>query len=108
MNEPEEKDQPDEDYFPSVSIDRLMQTPAIQECLDQSKFIEAATPTAFADQIRKYIDSRGGEEEDDDDTGRIQEYWPLIKKVRISLRAPVLSAGAILVDLPGAGDSSKL
>lgn len=33
--------------------------------------------------------------------------WPLIKKVQIYSKADVLATGAVLVDLPGTGDSNK-
>lgn len=33
--------------------------------------------------------------------------WPLIKKVQIYCKADVLATGAVLVDLPGTGDSNK-
>ena len=34
------------------------------------------------------------------------EYWPLVKVVRIYTDAPVLSTGAVIVDLPGVHDSN--
>ena len=35
------------------------------------------------------------------------EYWPLIKVVKIFIKAPVLDTGAIIVDLPGVHDSNE-
>lgn len=37
---------------------------------------------------------------------RKMEYWPLVKVVKIYTRAPALSTGAIVVDLPGFQDSN--
>ncbi|KAJ8333138.1 hypothetical protein SKAU_G00420340, partial [Synaphobranchus kaupii] len=37
-----------------------------------------------------------------------QQFWPLVKRVTISLpKSPALLEGIVLVDLPGAGDVSK-
>ncbi|KAJ3546491.1 hypothetical protein NM688_g5511 [Phlebia brevispora] len=33
--------------------------------------------------------------------------WPLVKKVDVYLKAPILSTGLNLIDLPGGGDSNK-
>lgn len=35
-----------------------------------------------------------------------REYWPIIRKVRLKGKFPVLSSGAILVDLPGVRDAN--
>lgn len=37
---------------------------------------------------------------------REQEVWPLIKVVRLYVKADALSTGAVLVDLPGVADSN--
>ncbi|KAL8800998.1 MAG: hypothetical protein Q9200_007076 [Gallowayella weberi] len=34
------------------------------------------------------------------------EFWPLVKVVRLYVKAPVLSTGAVIVDLPGIHDSN--
>ena len=108
-----EGDQQDEDYFPDVWVDTLLETAAVKNHLGKSVSIEAADSEEFAQKIRKYVDSRGEDgdeedEEDEEDEGpSAQEYWPLIKKVRIFVKAEVLSSGAVLVDLPGGGDSSQ-
>jgi len=39
-------------------------------------------------------------------TPRQAELWPLVRVIRICLRADVLSTGAVLVDLPGSQDSN--
>ena len=33
-------------------------------------------------------------------------YWPLIRQIRILTNSPLLKCGAVLVDLPGLGDSN--
>ncbi|XP_064157797.1 nuclear GTPase SLIP-GC-like isoform X2 [Anguilla rostrata] len=42
------------------------------------------------------------------DKNAAQQFWPLVKRVTISLpQSPALLEGIVLVDLPGAGDVSK-
>ena len=49
--------------------------------------------------MKEYIEHQGH-----DDGG---EFWPIVKKVRIFLpNSKALSTGAVLVDLPGFGDSN--
>lgn len=33
-------------------------------------------------------------------------YWPLIKRIIVKCKSEVLSKGAVIVDLPGNGDSN--
>lgn len=102
----DENEQMDDDYFPDVLVETLLETPFVKQHLGQSVTVEAVDSDEFAEKIRKYVDSRG--EDDDADDEEPQQYWPLIKQVRICVKADVLSSGAVLVDLPGAGDSSEV
>ncbi len=60
--------------------------------------VDGSEPQKFASELDRYLDPQ-----DDLSTG---SYWPLIRKVNIRYRSPVLSSGAVLVDLPGTADSN--
>jgi hypothetical protein len=98
-----------------MSVEQLMRFPVIREHLGRTITLTAATDKDFARKIGKYVDSREkdlGKKKKKDGTPRKltdeerQEYWPLIKVVRIFVKAEALSTGAILVDLPGTADSN--
>ncbi|KAJ8333149.1 hypothetical protein SKAU_G00420450 [Synaphobranchus kaupii] len=64
------------------------------------KTMDFDTAKELSQSIGCYIrsDKRTGE----------QQFWPLVKRVTISLpKSPALLEGIVLVDLPGAGDVSK-
>ncbi|KAL8964903.1 MAG: hypothetical protein Q9183_004149 [Haloplaca sp. 2 TL-2023] len=74
--------------------------------------IQASDADQLFRHLQKYIDSK---EKLTSTTSRVghqthpvdaQELWPLIKVVRLFVKAPALQTGAILVDLPGTHDSN--
>jgi len=58
----------------------------------------------FAKEIAPYLDSKVFKTTQ---SGKVYEYelWPLIERVELYLRAPILRNGVVLVDLPGLGDA---
>ena len=53
----------------------------------------------FKKAVRRYIESG--------DVGNGGDYWPIVKHVTIRVpNCRVCSSGAVLVDLPGVGDSN--
>lgn len=73
----------------------------VREVLGTVKRISETTASDLYNSVQRYIDSK------DPRVGNegSMEYWPLIKSVRIYCKAPALSTGAVIVDLPGSQDS---
>jgi len=56
-------------------------------------------PREFKKEIDRYIESR--------DVGSGGDYWPIVKLVKTRIpNCGICSSGAILVDMPGMGDSN--
>lgn len=70
--------------------------------LDSKKGLFSKTEAIFAKDIKKYIESSAPKEGEDVSIS----LWPLVKVVRIFVKADILKHGIILVDLPGSGDTS--
>lgn len=73
--------------------------------------IEAADSTALTEELLRYIDYRGRMGTPPGPPGTAPPlaasmYWPLVKRVRIRVNCALLACGAILIDLPGIGDSN--
>ncbi|KAL0573916.1 hypothetical protein V5O48_008036 [Marasmius crinis-equi] len=77
--------------------------PDVLNVLQSTQKIVAEDYESFSRKMACYVDSERGHS-----IPGVEEpvYWPLIRVVRIRCRAPCLSTGAILVDLPGVGDSN--
>jgi GTPase Era involved in 16S rRNA processing len=90
------------DDLGQTSAATLLKEPHVVEILDSVQGVTAKTELAFAEQIKQYIESskpREGEK-------RLISLWPLVKVVRIYVRAQILKPGIVLVDLPGSQDTS--
>ena len=82
--------------------------------LGKTRNIDDSDPLRFYNRIQKFVNSQERsltEEEKDMDeiklsTESAMELWPLIKVVRLYIKSPVLSTGAVIVDLPGVHDSN--
>lgn len=91
------------------SIERLLQE--VSHVLGNSKKIEESDSLRFYKRLQYYVDSK---EKSTGDKGkdkkkkekREMEFWPLIRVVRIYVKSPALSTGAVIVDLPGVHDSN--
>lgn len=95
-----------------ASVDRLIQhknARVLGTVLD----LDAKEAPTFYEQLRRYVDSkektrRGmGRPASGAKPVKQVEYWPLIKVVRIYVRAAALQTGAVIVDLPGVHDSNQ-
>ncbi|ETS80015.1 hypothetical protein PFICI_07544 [Pestalotiopsis fici W106-1] len=93
--------------FADTNIDTLASTPYVQAVLGAKHIITDSDSASFFEEMQKYIDSDAQEGQRKRAGGRKQlQYWPLIKVVRIFVKADVLSTGAVIVDLPGVQDSN--
>jgi hypothetical protein len=75
---------------------------SVQQVLGTTMKIEKGSSAVFYRALQNIIDSKEkkkGEKKE-------MEYWPLIKVVKIYIKADALSTGAVIVDLPGVHDSN--
>jgi hypothetical protein len=101
------------DSLQDCTIDDLMSENSVSAVLGTTKDISSAYPNSFYQQLQKYVDSKEkvtkkGKDKEKDKVKKTfdMEYWPLIKVVKIYVKAPALSTGAVIVDLPGVHDSN--
>jgi len=109
--------------YPTISRDAvcnytvpdLMATPAVSDVLGSIKKLQTPQPELLYQKLLHYVDSKDkiAKKSKDQDAGAKgmasnteMEYWPLIKVVKIYTKSPVLSTGAVLVDLPGVQDAN--
>lgn len=92
------------DVLAKVSVDQLLSAPHVKFHLGRVTYIKSSTPKMFYRSLQRYVDTK--EKDTDTRAENPLEWWPLIKCVKIYLRAEALSTGAILVDLPGVQDSN--
>jgi GTPase Era involved in 16S rRNA processing len=90
------------DDLGKTSAATLLKEPHVVEILDSVQSVTAKTELAFAEQIKQYIESSKPKEGEK----RLISLWPLVKVVRIYVRAQILKPGIVLVDLPGSQDTS--
>ncbi|KAI9653730.1 MAG: hypothetical protein M1821_006924 [Bathelium mastoideum] len=90
--------------------ERLLRDPPVRSVLGTTKGIEASACENFYARLQRYVDSQEkptkAKSQEVRKEKKQMEYWPLIKVVRIFVKAPVLSTGAVIVDLPGVHDSN--
>ncbi|RHZ59709.1 uncharacterized protein CDV56_100818 [Aspergillus thermomutatus] len=86
--------------LPDTAMEMLLGDPRIANLLGASLLIEEDDPQIFADKLKPYTDSTSGTGPED------AGLWPLIKTVRLYVKAQALATGVVLVDLPGLYDSN--
>ena len=90
-----------------ASITRLMDHKNVR-VLGTVRDVDSDNAPDFYQSLQRYVDSkeksRGAPKKD---VPKSMEYWPLIKVVRLYVRAPALQTGAVIVDLPGVHDSNQ-
>lgn len=101
------------DSLNECTVESLMSERSVLAILGTTKKINSAHPNSFYQQLQKYVDSKEkvtkkGKTKDSDKPKKSfeMEHWPLIKVVKIYVKAPALSTGAVIVDLPGVHDSN--
>lgn len=99
------------DELTNLSINHLMNEPCVVNYLGHVVSLVDSESYTFYNSLRRFVDSK--EKEAPGVAGdsrrrerRQTEYWPLIKAVRIYIKADALSTGAVMVDLPGVQDSN--
>lgn len=82
--------------------EELLKHPNVMKTLDKTFTICAKDPDDFRGRIKQYIDTSESKDED----GKKYSVWPLIKVVKLRVKADILKCGITLVDLPGGRDTS--
>ncbi|KAF4627197.1 hypothetical protein G7Y89_g10955 [Cudoniella acicularis] len=77
----------------------LLNHNAVCEILGGTRSIELGSRSEFSQAIAKYVDSGNSSK-------KKFAQWPLVKLVKIYVKAPILENGITLVDLPGNSDSN--
>jgi predicted GTPase len=85
-----------------TSAEELLKKQHVRKILDNKIYVQEPTESTFATAIQKYIESSKPNSEDEEAIA----FWPLVKVVRIYVKAEILRNGIILVDLPGSHDTS--
>jgi GTPase SAR1 family protein len=91
------------------SVDDLINHENVQDVLGITKEVTASDSLLFYKQVQSFVDSKEkttGDKNRDKTAAKKVEYWPLIKVVRLHVKAAPLSTGAVIVDLPGVHDSN--
>jgi hypothetical protein len=103
------------DAVHNCTVFGLMTRAVVSDVLGSIRRLQASQADLFHQQLQKYVDSKekvnnNSKDHDARTKGMANnaemEYWPLIKVVKIFTKSPVLSTGAVLVDLPGVQDSN--
>lgn len=84
------------------TVEDLMKDPVVKRVLGTTMTIERPRSETFYKALQNIIDSKEkkkGEKKE-------MEFWPLIKVVKLYIKADALSTGAVIVDLPGVHDSN--
>jgi hypothetical protein len=90
------------DDIDDTSAEELLNEEYVQKMLDSMEEVQASSELQFSHNIKKYIESSKPKEGEDSAIS----LWPLVKVVRIYVKADILRSGIILVDLPGSHDTS--
>lgn len=97
-----------------TSVEQLMAHENVK-CLGSLREIEDKDSLLFYRKLQNYVDSKeksGTKSTEKAEKKKKQqpwqmEHWPLIRCVRLYVKAEVLSTGAVIVDLPGVHDSNQ-
>lgn len=77
----------------SASLEGLMRHPDVRGVLNSTIPIAHSSKKSFAAAIKGYIDSG-------DSDGKTSAHWPLVKLVKVYVKAPILESGIVLVVSP--------
>ncbi|KAI0168301.1 hypothetical protein BJ166DRAFT_611252 [Pestalotiopsis sp. NC0098] len=91
----------------NMNVEAIAGDPRVKAVLGSKHTITNADASMFFETMQQYIDSQEVETQNKTPGSRKKlQYWPLIKVVRMFIKADVLSTGAVIVDLPGVQDSN--
>jgi hypothetical protein len=91
------------------SVEELMGHANVRDVLGGRREFVESDSLHFYKRLQFYVDSKektSSEKKKEKNPPREMEFWPLIKVVRLYVKAAALSTGAVIVDLPGVHDSN--
>ncbi|PLB46823.1 hypothetical protein P170DRAFT_498741 [Aspergillus steynii IBT 23096] len=93
----------------STPIATLLDHLSVVHLLGSNVTIKENKARVFSRKVKFYVDSRGKRAAKGKKTEAHKEMglWPLIRVVRVFVKADALSTGAVLVDLPGIFDTNS-
>ena len=90
----------DIDGLMATSAAELLQHSSVSKLFGSPAEIAHKSKTKFSKALKVYIDSGNS-------NSKAAALWPLIKLVKVFVKAPILDTGITLVDLPGSSDSNS-
>ncbi|KAL1881291.1 hypothetical protein Daus18300_001143 [Diaporthe australafricana] len=94
---------------PGFDLDQLLRDPSVHAILGQTRQICHPAVKGLCKELKRYIANR-------DNVSRAkraeaadveQQFWPLVDKVSVFIKADVLSTGAVIRDMPGGQDGNS-
>lgn len=88
----------------AMSSERLLADKSLANILGKSHYFEDSALHRFKRNVSKYTNSsnRAASGVGEDTIA----YWPLVRRVKLYIKAEVLKTGIVLVDLPGSSDDN--
>jgi hypothetical protein len=85
-----------------MTPEEIFESQDISKILGKQKTLYSSDPKEFNKIIATYVDNtaKGAK-------SGAYYLWPLVSRVKIYCKSPVLKYGLVLVDLPGVGDTNK-
>lgn len=85
----------------SITTETLLLEGDLAGIFGTTRQVHAQNAKTFSTAINTYIDNNNKR-----GNTKTMAYWPLVRCVRVYIKAEVLKHGLVLVDLPGLGDSN--
>ncbi|GAD94993.1 hypothetical protein NFIA_000950 [Paecilomyces variotii No. 5] len=90
------------------SVEKLLNDPKLADAFGTTLVFEEEDAKKFYQRLKSYVDSKEKRRARKKDAQKDEpEWWPLIRVVKIYVKADALSTGAVIVDLPGVQDSNS-
>ncbi|KAL1846905.1 hypothetical protein Plec18167_001538 [Paecilomyces lecythidis] len=90
------------------SVEKLLNDPKLADTFGTTLVFEEENANKFYQRLKSYVDSKEKRRGRKKDAQKDEpEWWPLIRVVKIHVKANALSTGAVIVDLPGVQDSNS-
>ncbi|KAK5957182.1 hypothetical protein OHC33_001553 [Knufia fluminis] len=89
-----------------VTVEQLMRVKKVAELLGCNLELQEETAIALYTSMKKFIDSKEKNASIGPGVDAENEFWPMIRRVKVYTKASVLATGSVLVDLPGVADSN--
>ncbi|TVY91158.1 Nuclear GTPase SLIP-GC, partial [Lachnellula willkommii] len=90
----------DIDGLKATSAAALLEHSSVSKLFGFPAEIAHASKTEFSKALKIYVDSGKS-------NSKAAALWPLVKLVKVFVKAPILDTGITLVDLPGSSDSNS-